>query len=303
MMHRYRANGMALSSEIELPEMMQHDGETQITIRYGDVPDRLTGNVHARALYEAGAGQYLLKIPRVARYWVKDRSTVVIAPETDNVEDIRVFVLSSIMGVLAHYNGFLALHASAIEVDGECVLFAGDSGCGKSTLAAAFHDQGYRIVSDDICAISLDEHGRPLLHAGYRHLKLWGDALDRVGESLGERRRMRVGMPKFSVRVPGSMTEDALPIRRIFALTTELVDEVRLAPIRGRARMLKLRKETYRYRLLRRVGMPNQHFTICNAVARYTPMIEVRRPHSLPLLPRLVRALETEMRAVDATPA
>lgn len=294
MQYVYRANGLTIASEFELPELTPHEGQPDVVIRLGRVPERLSGVVMRGPLYQVSAGQYLLHLPRIARYWVCDGQNVTVAPENGvAIEDIRVFILSSIMGVLAHQNGFLPIHASAIHTPHGCVLFAGDSGAGKSTLAAAFQRRGYPLIADDICAISLDDVGQPIVHPGYRHLKLWGDSLARVG-ALGPARRLRVGMEKFSVMVP-SVAQTPVPVHRIYMLSLQLAEDIELRPLRGRSKVALIRKDTYRLRIMRALGQGERHFEISNALARDTAVIQVDRPHFLEDLPRLVARLESDM--------
>lgn len=303
--HTYRANGLTIASEIELPELTPHDGAADVMIRVGEVPERLDGDYFEGARYQAKPAEYLLDVPGVARYWVRNGREVVLAPATGAAEcDLRVFILSSVMGALAHQNGFLPLHASAIAVNGTSVLFAGDSGCGKSTLAAAFHERGLPLVADDLCAVSLAEiGGGPVLHPGYRNVKLWADALEHVGSALGERHRVRTGLQKYSVRVPGDAPPHPLPIRKIFVLTTELANDVQLSRIRGRAKMAALRSETYRYRLLHGFRSRDRHFRIAQAIARNTEMVLVRRPLFLAALDDLLDRLEGNLDVPFAEPA
>jgi hypothetical protein len=57
--------------------------------------------------------------------------------------------------------GNLAIHAAAVEVgNGRAVLLAGESGSGKTTTAAALHNAGHRLLSDDL---SICRAGEPAL--------------------------------------------------------------------------------------------------------------------------------------------
>ena len=50
-------------------------------------------------------------------------------------------------------NRYLLLHASAVEREGECVLFSAESGSGKSTLAAGLAYAGWRLLGDEFALI------------------------------------------------------------------------------------------------------------------------------------------------------
>jgi HprK-related kinase A len=54
-------------------------------------------------------------------------------------------------------NGYLLLHAGALERDGRGVLLPALPGSGKSTLTAALSTRGYRLLSDEFGAVRLRE--------------------------------------------------------------------------------------------------------------------------------------------------
>jgi hypothetical protein len=297
---RYRANGLTLESTIELPELAPADGPPDVHIRYGEVPAALPQPIMKGARYETAAGEYLLTLPGVGRYWVKDGRQVVIAPEPGAAdEDVRVFILSSVMGALAHQRGFLPLHASALEVNGGCVLFAGTSGSGKSTVAAAFHGRGYTLAADDICAIALDDAGHPVVHPGYRHLKLWADAVERFGDSLGERRQMRFGLRKYNVLLREDARTTPLRVTRIFILTRAIADRIELRALHGRDKVAALREQTFRRRLLKGLGTRHDHFALWHALGQAS-VVAVQRPLRLSALDELLDRLEENMHGADA---
>lgn len=296
----YRANGLTLRSEINLPELHPGAGRADVEIRYGTSPTELDDAALKAPRAQASPGEYLLTVDGVGRYWVRDGRTVVLDPAAGATEDdVRVFLLSSVMGVLAHEHGFLPLHASAVSIDGACVLLAGSSGVGKSTMAAALHRRGHPVVADDICAISLGPGGDPLLQPGYRHLKLWGDALEHVGRELGEHRRIRPGTDKYSVILPGGALPDPFPVSRIFVLTPEMVrldEEVEVRPLRGRAKVAALLRETYRFRLVAGLGRSGRHLRLCHELARSTPVALLRRAIHPSHLSRSVAMIEGAVR-------
>jgi hypothetical protein len=295
---RYHANGVTIASELELPELLPAAGEPDVILRCGEVPEHLPEPMTRGPRYEAKPGHYLLQIPGVARYWVQHGREIVVArePGADD-RDVRVFLLSSVMGAVAHQRGLLAIHASAVDVGGSAVLFAGESGTGKSTLATAFHESGYALIADDLCVVSVDADAHPIVHAGTRKVKLWADALTRVGGSLGEKELVRVGMRKFSVAVPGALPPAPLRIGRIFVLTNRVADVITLTELTGGARVATIVKETYRRTMMSSLGLDNQHYGLCAALGRRVPIVQVDRPFLLGDLRRLVQALEHDIRA------
>ena len=51
----------------------------------------------------------------------------------------------------------LVIHASAIEINNEVILFIGRSGSGKSSLSASFHNK-YNFITEDIACIEFKDN-------------------------------------------------------------------------------------------------------------------------------------------------
>lgn len=299
--YQYRVHGFRVDSEIALPELEPGDGAAQVLIRRGEIPERLGGSMSPGRDYAAAGGEYLLDIPDVARYWVRNGSDVVIATVPGARDDrVRTFVLSSVMAALAHQRGCLALHASAVDVAGRGVLFAGASGSGKSTLAAAFHDRGHAVIADDISVITFERDGTPVVHAGQRRVKLKADSLTRVGASLGARRDITDTLMKCAVQVPGPAPLAPLCLARIYSLAAGARPVAALTPVMGRAKVRALMRDTYRRRMLVALGRRDAHFAQCAALGHGVPVMRVERTARLEDLVHLVTLLEEDIRQSGA---
>ena len=100
--------------------------------------------------------EVMFNVPNIANFYIKDGNKIVVSPLGEIDEDvIRLYILGTCMGTILMQRKILPLHGSAIEIDGKVYAIVGDSGAGKSTLASAFLKQGYKLVSDDVIAVSL----------------------------------------------------------------------------------------------------------------------------------------------------
>ena len=72
---------------------------------------------------------------------------------------------------------FLVIHAAAVERDGRALLLPGRPGAGKSTLCAALVIAGWRLLSDELALVGLQE-GR--VRALARPISLKNDSIDIV---------------------------------------------------------------------------------------------------------------------------
>ena len=105
------------------------------------------------------------------------------------------------------------MNASAIATERGSAVFMGLSGAGKSTLAAGFHKRGYRVLTDDLCAISF-RAGQPMVWPAYPQLKLWPNVLRKLGVDPGPLRRVRPELEKRGLPLGESFaSEPRAPIR------------------------------------------------------------------------------------------
>lgn len=72
----------------------------------------------------------------------------------------------------------LLLHA-CVNITGRTVLFLGKSGWGKSTLAALFHQNSFKLYSDDCVLLKPDGTSWQAV-ATYPSLRLYDDSIENV---------------------------------------------------------------------------------------------------------------------------
>ena len=92
----------------------------------------------------------------------------------------RVHLLGLPLAAALFFRGAVALHASAVVLDGRALLVAGRSGSGKSTTTAAALAAGAALLSDDLCTLTPTPSGW-MVEPGYPWLRLSPD----TGRLLG----------------------------------------------------------------------------------------------------------------------
>ena len=126
----------------------------------------------------------------------KARNTIwTVWSEGDTVEHALPFFLGNALGIHLRLKGVVCLHASAVVVDGQVLVFAGQSGTGKSTLAATFTRRGYGLLTDDIVAITRAE-GQYYVQPSYPQLRLFPETLSNLGYEQENALRVHPKTPK-----------------------------------------------------------------------------------------------------------
>ena len=99
------------------------------------------------------------------------------------------YLMGQVLPLASILNGLEPLHASAVEIDGKAVAFAGPSGRGKTSLGLNLVLRGARFLTDDVAATNLLD-GQPMVNPGPRVANL-----DKDEDLLLGPRRARLGQP------------------------------------------------------------------------------------------------------------
>ena len=196
-----------------------------------------------------------------------------------NEDKMRLYILGSCMGAILLQRKILALHGSAIVIDGKAYAIVGDSGAGKSTLAASFVANGYKILSDDVIPVSLSNK-TPIVTPSYPQQKLWSKSLEKLGLDKSEFNPLFEREDKYAVPVNENFCNEILPLSGIIELSKRECDQVELSTISSLQAIHTLFNHTYRNFFVPRLGLMEWHFNITAQVSGKVPCYRVIRPSS-----------------------
>ena len=182
------------------------------------------------------------------------------------------------MGALIHQRKLLPFHGSAIAFKNKAFIFSGISGTGKSTLAAAFNQQGFPLISDDICVISLDKENIPIVHPGYPQMKLWADTLEKMGESKRSLKTIRNGIKKYIYPIENTFINTSHELAGIYILGATNSDVFILELLKGIEKFNILKNNTYRLNFLKGTGVKSSHFEHIESISRNCYVKKIERP-------------------------
>ena len=297
----YSVFGLRIRSTMELPELFAApaDGPPDVWIDQ----EKLQAAPSDPGLVATDHG-LLLTVAEVGRFLISDGRTIRVEPEAGvDPRNVRLFLLGSAFGALLHQRGLLPLHANAVEVDGRAFAFMGHSGAGKSTLATWFHDQGHRVLADDVCVIRFGESREPLACPGLPRLRLWLDMIELTGRESAGLDRSYVGasaqLDKFDVPVePLSMIHADVPIAGLYLLGKG--EELLITSLSGVDAAEAIFENTYRGAFIAAASTHRNHWQSAIALARSTPGFRVERSMDLRHFDAECRALRRHLKGVAA---
>lgn len=269
-----------MQSDIPLPGMLPGpslDAVPNVRIVRKPVPTSLESASASGPTWQMDGDSLLLRIPGVARFLLIGGREIRVEAEDDTPPaEIAIFLIGTVLGILLHQRGQIVLHASAVRVGGRAVLFCGPSGAGKSTLAAALGQQGFPLVSDDLCALTMNG-GTVSVAPDGRQLKLWAHAIGKLELEESRGAAVRKTMEKFYVE-PAETVCDPLPLGAVYMLR-----EARPPHAPGIQRpnivdtALLLRHNAYRPILIRRMGQRDSYFHAATAIANVAGVFHLTR--------------------------
>jgi hypothetical protein len=291
----YWAYGLHIHAEMDCPELPrdpQPDGNPDVIIRMLPPVPSVSESLEM-GCYEVRPGIFRLAVSRVAQYVVETGCSISIAPqEGSSAEEIRIFLLGSAMGALLYQRGLFPLHGSAIMTQWGAMIISGAQGSGKSTLAAEFHRQGYRLLSDDVCAVASTPEGLRVLPAP-AHFRLCADAYERLGTPQGA----RFNVDKFVVSMNEGYHSDPAPLKAIHVLIDQESGDPKFAVLRGFDRVQRLLENLYRPQYLKGQDTQGDLMRLAGQIAERTTIAEVSRRRDPIKIERMVGFLETEWAA------
>jgi len=167
------------------------------------------------------------------------------------------------------------------------MIFVGAQGSGKSTLAAEFHRYGYRVLSDDVCAIESTLQGLRILPA-LAQFRLCANAYERFGAPP----EACFDLDKFAVPMGEGYCPDPVPLKAIHILSDESAELPRFEIVRGLDRVRRLFENLYRPHFLKGQRTQNDLLCMAGVIAQRSTLAAVSRRRDTTATGDLVRFLE-----------
>ena len=267
MTYSYRAFGYSILSNVSIPGLVPaapRDAEIRIELgvrppdssRWNSEELTFESSIFSDSgkpvmrIYSANAGRLThIAYEDGVEFWFEEKGERVWGywPESLALGDAVSYLLGPVFGLMMRLRGVVCLHASAVAMNEQAVLFMGESGSGKSTTAAVLAAQGCGLISDDIVPI-VPRDGAFYAVPAYPFLCLWPDSVNLL---MGEDPDVPVFSPSYAKRQlttqSGSFAfQDAgLPISCIFLLDLNQTDVTALERLSIRDAFLCLVANSY----------------------------------------------------------
>lgn len=278
----YRAFGLNIESEIELPEIPRAANInmlTDIDIRKRDLTDDWNRFCSSNQHIFVNEELVFFQIPGVAKYLIRKGQEIYVDPCEDSIEDqVRLFVLGTSIGAALMQRKILPLHGSAVVKDGKAYAILGHSGAGKSTLAATLLQKGFSLISDDLIPVTFDTNGSPMVSPAYPQQKLWQASIDNFGMDSSKLRPIFKRKTKYAVPVLEQFYDSPIQLAGVFELVKSKEEVLNVKEITGMDRLQILFKHTFRNYILKDSQLLEWHFNEITKIVKKIHFFELERP-------------------------
>lgn len=297
-LNHYTAYGVALDSEVDLPELRTRPyvegSEPDLSIRLCAVPP--LPNEDGRAFIHSEMDGELRFFSRAeGRFLYRAGREILLDPVPEMAPSaLRLYILGAGLNIALFQRGLWVFHASVVCIEGKAVAFLGHPHAGKTTMAATLHRRGHTLLSDDVLAIRMTEDG-PLALPGFPRFKLWPDSAEALGVEAETLPRIKEDMDKRSCAVARRFREEPAPLVRMYTLGEGPAPEIALLnPRQAHLELIPywdLSKFGAAFLQGRRLGTC---FLQCGELARRVPVSMLTRTTDLADLPRLADLVEND---------
>ncbi|BDA71994.1 hypothetical protein RIVM261_004930 [Rivularia sp. IAM M-261] len=285
-MKYYKAYNLCIASELQLPELVETEGEPDVIVRFGKIDNAI-------AIQHDGGQNFLGEMPEVAECFIRNGQEIIINP-LPGVDEalLRTVLLGPILCVLLRQRGLLVLHASCIDINHKGVAFMGGSGWGKSTLATAFHTKGYDVLTDDVLPIEI-KTGQPVVFPSYPQFKLCPDAATSLGHDTNSLSPVSQNSFKLAYKLSDGFQQTPLPLHHIYVL--DKGSEHKITRIKPQEAFIELVRHTRAISSISKQEFMANHLHFCSELIKNVRFSRFTRKPSLGDLPELMKLVEDDL--------
>lgn len=287
---KYSAYYLTIESELPLPlpESISPD-KPDIKIIKGDLlqPETLYRSYDG-VWYAHEEGSLFLKWDALGSFRISQGREIVVAERKMNGKHSPVAaLLGTVMAVAIQQRGTPTLHGSGMLIDDAAIIFLGQKGEGKSTIAGFLQKQGNAIISDDVCAIDMQDKEKPIISPSFSNLKLWPDAMHYLDYQIEQFERVHPALEKRNICLNTGFSYSRSPVAAMIVLTTG--PEISLTPLTGHQGLPFLLAHLIinRFPEHQPDKLVRSIYNQMTDLLQHVPLYRLTRPRDISLLPRI----------------
>lgn len=278
--HTYKAFGLNIISDIELPELLIAEGNADVEIRLGEI-EEVDRGLTEDIIIKTSPEEIIYQLKDIAGCKVQNGKKVIIMPKLGlNHTILRLFVLTSVLGCILIQRKIPAIHGSSVVIGDQCIIIAGNSGAGKSTITNEFILKGHSFLSDDVSVINYDQLERMYVQPGHPFRKLHKDSAQHYCLNIENCERIEYEEDKYLIPVHDSFIDRPIRLNALVEIVPKEVDAVSIQKLSGIEKLNVLMENLYRGRLTSHFNSKAYYFKMIGSIAANLKVYRLTRPNN-----------------------
>lgn len=245
----------------------------------------------------------VLRFTSCADYYINNNQIICHLHNYKYHPSIEIQFLGIVLSYWLESQGILALHASAVNINGKAISFLSSNKGGKTSIAASLMQKGYPLITDDILPLDITEDGI-LCRSGYPTMRMWPEEAEYfLGDSKNiplvhpelSKKRVFVGSNDFGSFFSKLSELSSIYIpKRSHETTTEIKIKT-LPPVEG---FLELVKHSFTPYLVEAVGWQQIRLQKFTQIIKEIPVKNLIYPHGYEHLPKLCESILNDIQSL-----
>lgn len=277
-MHFYRIYGIVFQTIIRfynLIEITASPSDADVLVHFGDVADDINDMI-ASGIKSSLNDSRAWFINDSGIFVIQNGNEIIVRPANEDIseEELASFVLGWALSFLFHQRGALAIHSTAININGKAVLIAGTSGAGKSTTALELIKRGFSYLTDDISIVDICNGN--LVYPGFPIQKVCRNVADHLEDDrlqyVDERK------DKFAYYNTTEFCADPLKLSAVFFIVKKESGELEMRELKSLEKWNVLMNSMFLFDAYRSLGIPQIEIQKCLQLAGEVRTVKISRP-------------------------
>jgi len=273
-MYKYVIFGLNVLSDIELGCYHSTFDSPDVTIRHMQcISEELVNG-----FTEIGVNRSIFSLKDKARFTIEDGKTIEIESFSNipNIE-LELYILGTAMGTIMIQRDEFPIHGSFVSNENVGIAILGDSGAGKTTLATQFALNDWKIVTDDVMRINID-NCISNVHASYPSQKQWLNNEKEFKISIDKNLAIHNRIDKYYFSEKSWFSSKSLNLNYMFEIIESDVTDVTITELINSDKIDLLLRNSYRYFIIDYCQKHLKHLAFILKLSTTVKIYKIERP-------------------------
>lgn len=281
----YRVYGLNIKSQIEINELIKLEDDQlediDVNIVLGEVDHKIKEKINNRIMEDYSRDNMWFSIDDIGIFNVIEGNCIRIELlDNYDLSMFKIYLLGIAFAMIKIQRDEIAMHGAAIDINNNGVLIIGKSGAGKSTLTTALRREGYKLLSDDMSSLEINENGI-IINPSFPMQRIGDDIIDYFNYQKDLYNKIRLNREKYLVPVIDEFQKQDIKLSCIFNLMEGNGDGVEVNEVKGAEKIKLIINNIFRAMIFNRIEMTSTYLKKCVFIAKNIKVYNLIRPKNL----------------------